>query len=216
MNLQSATWLAFYQYANVVHPRIVGAQMATSDEQHCVGVGTQRCPQARQVGNQLGWGELNFAAWGAQHFGNPRNQRAIIHTVRMLFQHRHARTRWVGPEALAERADAQQQIQDAIWPAQRTVFRAAQGLVNLVGVATGDHAGVVAHGGLDERTNADVIDCVGVNIGAQTLHDARQFGQNLPLVGYPRWQVKHRWAVVRHAAQRKVQQRQVVVAAIQA
>ena len=111
VDVGGAALLAADEHRQVVHPRVVGAQVAAPDEHHAaVDRLGQRLVQARDVGDQHRGRELDLAARGAQHLGHARRQRAEVDAVRRRLE--------IGQRQPVGAA-AQQQVEDPLGPDPR-------------------------------------------------------------------------------------------------
>ena len=80
--MERAPLLALHEHVQVVHPRVVGTEVAPPDEQVVsVAAATDRRPQPLTVGNELGRRELDASGRGAQDLGDPRLERAEVDAV---------------------------------------------------------------------------------------------------------------------------------------
>src|SRR5919108_604176 len=78
-----AARLAAHERRQVVHPRVVAAQLSPPDERHrAVDRFRQRRVEALDVGDERFGRELDLAAGGAQHLGHPRLKRPEVDPVR--------------------------------------------------------------------------------------------------------------------------------------
>ncbi len=133
----------------------------------------------------------------------------------VTLQHRNTHPVGVGAEPLPEWSDAKREVENTVGTSQGPVRRAAQRIVDLVGVAPSNHARLIAHGGLDDRTNGDFVHRCRIGIRTKTLGNGGELGENFPFIRNPGRQLKYRLAVVGDASHPEVEEGQVVMTAIQ-
>ena len=210
MDVEGAAGLALHQHLDVVHPRVVRAQVAAADERHPRGRGVERLPQPGHVLDDRLGRQLDHARRRAQHVGQPGLERPHVDAVGVRQQHVEREPAGVGAEPVAVGPGAQHQVDEALGPGAL-----AQQCEDLVGLAARDRAGLVADRRRDQGAHDQVVDHHGVGVGAHALGHERQAGQDLPLVELALVERQHGRAVVGHVAQGELEQRQVVVALLQ-
>jgi hypothetical protein len=134
MDVHGAAVLPAHEVGDVVHPRVVGAQLAAPDQHDAaVAVARKRGPQAVHVGDDRLRRKLDLPARGAQDLGYARFQRAEVDAVRRSFELRQRQPRRIRAEVVTVWPGAQHPVQHALWSAARLERRD-----QLLGVAAGE------------------------------------------------------------------------------
>ena len=166
MHVDRAARLALHEHRQVVHPRVVRAQIAPADEHERAalvrGRPVERGLQASDVGHADLGRELDHPGRRAQHLGDARLQRTEVDAVRIRLELRERQTVGIGAEAVAVRTGAQHEVEDAL----RTAARRER-LHQLVGVAAFDvRSRLRATALLHETGHDEVVERVDVDVRA--------------------------------------------------
>ena len=152
MDVERATGATLHQHLHVVHPGVVGPQVASTDEPHATGRPGHGRPQAVDVRHQRSGRELHHARGRAQHVREARLERTEVDTMRMVQEYVEAEPTGVGTEALAVRAGAEHEVDDSRWARPL-----AQQRDDLVDLAPGHGAGLVGNAALYQRPQHQVV-----------------------------------------------------------
>ena len=115
VDLDRAAVLALHQGRQVVHPRVVRAQLAAADQHHAAVamLGERRLQTGTSA--TIGSGASSILPdGGAQHLGQPLAHRAHVDPVRIGLELRERQAVGIGAESLAEGADAQEEVDDPL------------------------------------------------------------------------------------------------------
>ena len=102
VDVERAALLALHERGQVVHPRVVRAQLAAADEQDAaVPLARERVAQAVDVGDDRLGRQLDLPGRRAQHLRQPRRERAEVDPVRVLLEHVEREPVRIRPEPVA-------------------------------------------------------------------------------------------------------------------
>ena len=118
----------------------------------------------------------------------------------------------IGPEALAERAAAEHQIEHPLRTATPVL---GDDRDDLVGIAAVHHRRRIAGEAARQATDQLVVDDRHIGVEPLPLGDQRQLGDHLPLVGLARVEREHGAGVVGDVADGELEQQHVVVRTLQ-
>ena len=187
--------LPAHEQVEVVHPRVVGAQLAAADEHHpAVGAARERGAQPLDVGDDLRRRQLDLAARRAQDLRQARLERAEVDPVRRGLEVGE-RERRRDRRAASRRACARGRRAARARPAKASRGRRPRG-------ATTSSATM--------RSKASTS-----TAGALAGDDAGQPQQRLPLVRLAGLERQHGRRVVRDVARRQLVEGEVVVRALE-
>ena len=193
VDVRRAALLALHERLQVVHPRVVRAQLAAADQDHAAVAGSvERRPQARHIlGDRLGR-QLDLAAGGAQDLRDTRLERAEVDAVRRGLE--------VGQRQVVG-AGAQRQVEQALGAAA-SVEHVGDGLR-------------VDPGAARALLGDEAVDRVDVGVGTLARDDRGQAQHRLPLVRHAGRLVQQRGRVVRHVAHGQLVEGDVVVGVLE-
>ena len=170
VHVQRAALLALHERRQVVHPRVVRAQLAPADQDEAaVPLTLHDGPQAFDVADDRLGSQLDLPRRRAQHVGQPRRQRAQVDPVRGVLEQVERQASGVGAEAVAVGARAQQEVEHPLGAAAR--LQLAEQLRRFAS----PHRGALAsHLALDQRLDDHVVEGGDVAVRALAGRDPRR------------------------------------------
>src|SRR5690349_13566747 len=100
-----------YEQLDVVHPRVVRAQIASADEHHRGRLAIEAGAQPRDVGHERLRRELDLPGRGAQHLGNARLEWTEVDAVRARLEAREREPVRPRPERVTVRARTEHEVE---------------------------------------------------------------------------------------------------------